>query len=564
MAFPLNLKSREYFTKRLGSLKNDRQTFIPHYRDLSTYVVPRRGRFLSANTKDGANRYEKIINSQATQALRSATAGLFAGTMSPSRPWFRLVVSDPDLMEIEGVRIWLERQEKLLRAIFNQSNLYTMAPVMLGELLQFATGCMTHVDDFHDVARFYAHTVGSYMISQNDRFEVDTVVREFKRTVIQLMKQFEVKGQSINNVSFRVKDAYNRGEYDKEFDVVHFIEPNPSFVPDSDVAQDFKWRSVYYEPDSPEPKSFLSLSGFREFPAYVPRWGVTGEDVYGTDCPGMLTLGDVKGLQMMERRKAQGIDKIINPPLRGPAELANVPISTLPGGSNFYNAPGNQKLEPIYSPEFSVRDMVQDIDKVERRIDTGYFADLFDAITNMEGIQPRGQEEILQRNEERLLKLGPVLERVHGEFLSKMVDRTFNQGERAGIISEAPDEIKGTKMEIRFISTLAMAQRAVAVGGIERFTAYMAGLAQIKPESVDKFDADQSADEFALAIGVPSKIVVPDADVAKLREKRAQEQQALMMQEALKDVGPTAVQAAGLDLSGDTVAAGLAGPPEEV
>ena len=63
---------------------------------------------------------------------------------------------------------------------------------------------------------------------------------------------------------------------------------------------------------------------------------------------------------------------------------------------------------------------------------------------------------------------------------------------------------------------------------------------------------------------VPSKIVVPDADVAKLREKRAEQEQMLRMQEALKDVGPTAVQAAGLDLSGDTVAAGLAGPPEEV
>ena len=80
----------------------------------------------------------------------------------------------------------------------------------------------------------------------------------------------------------------------------------------------------------------------------------------------------------------------------------------------------------------------------------------------MQGIQPRNEEELLQRNEERLLQLGPPLERVHGEFLSRMVTRTFNQAVNAGIIPPAPEIIQRRNLEVRFISSLAMAQRSVA------------------------------------------------------------------------------------------------------
>ena len=182
---PHNLNNRKYFSQRLGSMRKERQSFITHYKELSEFIQPRRGRFSTQDRNKGDKRYSSIINSHATQAHRTARAGLFAGTMSPSRPWFNLVVPDPDMMEFPPVKIWLDRQERLLRAIFNSSNLYNMAPVMLGELLLFGTGCMTHVDDFHDVSRFYAHTAGSYMIAQNDRFQVTTLVREFQRTTDQ-------------------------------------------------------------------------------------------------------------------------------------------------------------------------------------------------------------------------------------------------------------------------------------------------------------------------------------------------------------------------------------------
>ena len=186
-----------------------------------------------------------------------------------------------------------------------------------------------------------------------------------------------------------------------------------------------------------------------------------------------------------------------------------------------------------------LNELMLDIDKVERRIDKAYFVDLFNAISSMEGVQPRNQEELLQRNQERLLQLGPVLERVHGEFLSKMIDRVFNQMVRADLVPPAPPEMQGQELDIRFISSLAMAQRSVVVGDIERLAQFVGGLAGAGfPTAVDKFDADQAIDEYANAIGVPPKIVVPDENVAEKRAEDARQQQMMMAMEAAKAAAP--------------------------
>jgi hypothetical protein len=73
-------------------------------------------------------------------------------------------------------------------------------------------------------------------------------------------------------------------------------------------ALNMPFKSCYFELAS-ESDELLMESGYRKFPAYVPRWDVLSGDVYGR-CPGMDTLGDIKQLQHQQKRKAQAIDKI--------------------------------------------------------------------------------------------------------------------------------------------------------------------------------------------------------------------------------------------------------------
>lgn len=545
---------QDYFNKRVAALELERQSFIEHYREISLYMAPRRGRFTETDVNRGIKRHQAILNSKPIQSHRIARAGMLAGIMSPSRPWFMLATPDPDMMEYQPVRLWLEKVELLLRAVFNQSNLYNMAPVMIGELLLFGTGAMSHVDDFDDVARFYSHTAGSYMIAQNSAYRVDTLVRKFMMTASQMIGEY-----GMSAVSPAVKTAYDNSNYEAWFPVTHFVEPNPDYSTASKRSAHKKFRSVYYETTCADKDKVLRNAGFDEFPAYCPRWDLTGEDVYATDCPGMTTLGDVKGLQILERRRAQGIDKMVNPPLSGPPSVRNQPAA-IPGSTIIYTQEqGGNKLEPIYKVEPRLQELMLDIQRHEQRIDTGFYVDLFLAISNMQGIQPRNQEEILQRNEERLLQIGPVLERLHGEFLSPLIDRTFNQCARAGLLPPPPKELQGKALKVDFISSLAQAQRAVAGNAVQRLAAYVGGLVQGGVNDGKKFDSDQSIDIMAEALGVPSKAVVSDEVVAQQRQaeqKAAAAQQAAQMAQSMANTAKMASDAKTSDPSVLTAAMG--------
>lgn len=539
----INLHPKEYYNRRMGSLDLEYSSFESHYKELSEFVLPRRGRFLVSDRNKGTKKHNSIINSHATWALHVCRSGMLAGTMSPSRPWFALETYDPDLMESADVKDWLHKVELILRSILNESNFYGMASQTIEELILFGTGCMTHVDDFQDVARFYNHTVGSYRIGTNDRGVVDTIYRKFEWPALRIATQF-----GIENVSREVKQAIERKEFDQWFSVCHVIEPNDNYRPTKSAANK-AFKSVYYEPGTTgavDREKWLNISGFDEFPAYVPRWGLTGEDIYGTDCPGMTALGDIKGLQIQEKRKAQGIDKMVNPPLAGPPSVQNVPVSSLPGGLTIYEG-GDQKnlLAPLYQVNPQLQDLRLDMDAVERRIDQAFFVDMFLAITNIEGIQPRNQLDLLQRNEEKLLQLGPVLERIHGDFLDPLIDRLFNQAARAGILPPAPPDLSGQALRVKYISALAMAQRAVATQGIERLVAFAGNMFALGwQDALDKVDSRQATDEYARAIGVPPSVVRPDEVVAEIDAQRAQQAQAANAM-AMMEQGSRSAQSLG-------------------
>tara|TARA_Y100000310_G_scaffold271115_1_gene285450 strand:- start:8235 stop:9923 length:1689 start_codon:yes stop_codon:yes gene_type:complete len=550
---------RERFQRRLGALRTERSSFIDHYKLLSEFVRPRRGRFETTDRNKGERVHQSIINGRAGKALNIATAGMFNGTMSPSQPWIVLETDDKDLNNFKPVREWFFDLQQRMLAIFNATNLYNMAPIMIAEEILFGTGCMSHDDDPFDLARFYTHTVGSYLLAQDERGVVNTVVREYEATTEQIIKKFSSSPQRISEkISKAVRDQWDRGDRDNWHKLVHFVEPNPNFVPGSLKPTQKRFRSVHYEPGNNDRNTLLRTKGFDEFPFYCPRWELTGEDVYATSSPGMVALGDVRQLQLMEKRKAQAVEKMVSPPLHGPAALRNIPIGNLPGQATLYDPGGDMKgLRPVYEVRLPVGEVTQDIINTENRISEAFFTDLFKAITEMQGVQPRNRLELIQRNQERLLELGPILERQYGDFLDPLVSRTFNQMVRADLVPPPPQELENRELKPRYVSTLALAQQAATIGSIDRLLGSISGLAQVKPEVLDKLNGDAAVDEYAQLLGSPPSLINDDDQVIATREQRAQQQQ---MQQALassQSVASTAKMATDAKLDNDSVGSRL-------
>ncbi|MFN7049764.1 portal protein, partial [Proteus mirabilis] len=263
-------------------------------------------------------------------------------------------------------------------------------------------------------------------------------------------------------------------------------------------------------------------------------WEVNGEDVYGSSCPGMLALGGTKALQLMQKRKAQMIDKLTNPPLQVPASLKNQRVNTIPGGINYLDeANPTNKIQTIFDVQpVALKALLEDVQDTRQLIDTAYFVDLF-RMMQMVNTRSMPIEAVVEMREEKLLQLGPVLQRLDSELLDKLINRTFSILVNKNLLPIAPDEMQGMDLKVEYISVMAQAQKAIGVGSIERFAGFVGNLAKVKPEALDKLNADDAIDNYASAIGVSPTIVATNEQVQAIRQQRqAQQQQMAQMQMA--------------------------------
>jgi hypothetical protein len=520
--------SRSKYMRRWGDIKDERSSYFGHWQELSEYILPRRGRFLTSKRNDGSKKNSKIIDSTATMAVRTLSAGMMSGITSPARPWFRLASPDTDLMERSDVKSWLFHVERRMMDVFSRSNLYNSLQTIYEEMGVFGTGAMLVQEDFADVIRCYPYTAGEYGLQLSDRLAVDTFYREFQLPVVQVVEWF-----GFDNCSNRVREMFTGGQLDKWIDIMHAIEPNTARDHNLKDNQNMPYKSVYFEKTCNEDK-MLAVSGYEEFPVMAPRWHVTGVDIYGRS-PAMDVLGDVKALQIEQKRKAQGIDKMVNPPMQAPHSLRGQTASVIAGGLTYVDpmqggAQGG--FRPTYEVNPRLGELQHDIIETQDRIRQGFYADLFQMLT----LSTRRQitaREVDERHEEKLLMLGPVLERLHSELLDPLIDRTFNIMMRNGLVPEPPEELQDTDLKVEYISVMAQAQRSVGTAAIERLAGFVGNLSAAKPEVLDKFDADQAVDHYAEMLGVPPKVVISDDLVQETRQARAdQMQQQAMMEQA--------------------------------
>lgn len=536
---PINRRQR--ILARKQALWTERSSWLTHWREISEYQQPRAGRFVVTDRNKGDKRTNHILDNTAVFGARTLAAGLMSGITSPARPWFRLEIQDKDLMESGPVKTWLHDSAAILRAIFNSSNTYRSLHTLYEELGLFGTGASCVMPDFDNVIHHHPLTVGEYALATDDKGNVNTLCREFQMTVEQLVAKFGKE-----NVSDTVRNLYDRGNYDAWVDVVHLVEPRRERDLKKLDGKNKRFASYYVEPGREAFDKFLSESGFNRFPVLAPRWVVTGNDVYGTS-PGMECLGDVKQLQHQQLRKGQAIDYQVNPPLQVPTKYKEAHKARLPGGVFYVDSMGQQGgVRSAYEVNLNLQHLMFDIQDVRERIRSAYYADLFLMLANdnRSGITAT---EVAERHEEKLLMLGPVLERLHNELLQPLIDIAFDYASEAGILPPPPPELEGVELNVEFISVLAQAQRAVATQGMDRLLGTVGNLAAVKPEVLDKIDFDQVVDDYGDAYGVNPKIIVPDAQVAALRQQRAQAMQAAQSAAAAPQVVDSAKTASEID-----------------
>lgn len=560
------LSKRQQLNVLRGQLDIERSSFMPQWRELGDYILPRRPRFTVTDVNRGDRRNQKIIDSTGTIAARTLRSGMMSGVTSPARPWFRLTTPNPDLADYGPVKDWLYLVSQHMATVYLKSNIYNVLPILYGDMGVFATSAMAIEEDFEDTIRCYPFAIGSYMIAQDHRLKVNVFHRDFRLTVRQLIQKFGQTNRQTgsarwDNFSVQVRNLWDNGNYEAWIDVRHTIRPNPDFDPKRPESKFKQFDSSYYEAGSSGSTDayqsqevngiYLSEKGYDYFPVLCPRWEINAEDVYGTSCPGMDSIGDIKQGQIGEKRSAQAIEKMVNPPMIGPTSLRNQKATILPGDVTYLDVrEGQQGFRPAHEVRASISELEQKQTQVRDRVRQAFYADLFLMLSESDRRQITARE-VEERHEEKLLALGPVLEQLNQDLLDPLIDITFMMMQRQGKIPPPPKELEGQPLRVDYLSIMAQAQKLVGIQGVERFAQFVGQLQATHPESGDKVDTDQLVEIYGEMTSIPPGIIRPQEQVDQIRAQRQQAQQAQQQAETIQQGAQAAKSLSQADLSGD-------------
>lgn len=556
----MGTKKKEY-QARHEALRTERMSnWDAEWKDIADNILPRRGRFFASEANNGtrgAERKRRIINSKPTVAARTLRALMTSGMASPARRWFLGAVSDESLKEVQAVKDWAFETEVVIRDTLKKSNIYQCLDNVLGDLGSFGTTALYVEDDLESTIRGYVFPIGSYVLANNARLRPDTIFREVMMTVRQLVRQF---GEE--KCSAKVKKDYAEKRFDVQHKVTHLICPNEDYDPQRIGPAGMKFKSVWYETESVGDVEdvFLREGGYSEAPVMTPRWNVTGEDVYGSDCPGMEALGDAKVLQLVCRREEQAFDLVVKPPMVAPTSLIGMRSSTIAGSITHVDTlQGGTKFEPAVTVNAqALSAFAAKVQRLEASVEQAYYADLALMFQRLSQGQMTATE-INARQQEQMLLLGSVMERSEEELLRPLLYRTFMILWRNGKIPTPPEQLQGAELKFDFVSIMSQAQKLLGTANLERLMGLVGNIASVFGDVIDKIDADQVVDEYADMLAVQPSVVRSDDEVAKIREARAQQQaqkQQMAQGMAMAEGAKTLAQA---DTSGDNALTRLLG-----
>jgi hypothetical protein len=499
---------------RFDRLKTGRQNWETHWQEVADYMQPRKADVTRTRSR-GDKRTELIFDSSPIQAVELLAASLHGMLTNPSTPWFSLRYKDEGLDSDDEAKLWLEGVTDTMYTAFNRSNFQQEIFELYHDLITFGTAAMFIEEDQSDLLKFSTRHINEIFITENDKGRIDTVYRKFKITLRAAAQQF---GSSLS------EEAKNKVEKDPfdEIDILHAVYPRQDFDPRKKDKENMEFESVYIEYKN---GNELSVGGFVEFPFVVPRYLKASHEIYGRS-PAMTALPDVKMLNEMSKTTIKAAQKQVDPPLLVPDDGFLLPVRTVPGGLNFYRSGTRDRIEPLNIGANNPLGL--NMEEQRRTAIRNVF--YVDQLLLQQGPQMTATE-VIQRNEEKMRLLGPVLGRLQSELLKPMIDRCFAILLRNNQFAPAPDFLSGQDIEIEYVSPLAKAQKGTELSSITRAIEILGSLANVAPV-FDYINFDSLVKHIADLVGVPQKVLKLQSQVNAEREQQAQlaEQQAQMQQ----------------------------------
>jgi len=512
--------------KLAADLKNDlarlvekRSNWEVHWQEVADYMLPRKADITVERPK-GDKRHTVIYDGTAIHSLELLASSLHGMLTSSVNRWFALRFKENSVNENDEAREWLEDVLDKMYIAISRSNFQQEVFETYFDLIAFGTSCLQIEEDKDDIIRFSSRHIKEIYISEDAKGMVNCIYRRFKMSAKATVEKF-----GIDNVSLKTINTFKKAPFD-DIDLVHVVKPRDIYNPKKMDKQNMPFSSIYFEYDSGH---IISQGGFNEFPYVVPRYLKASNELYGRS-PGMNALPDVKVLNKMVEVGMKAAQKQVDPPLLVPDDSMLMPIRMSPGSINYYRSGTRDRIETLNIGANNPLGLNMEQQRREAISQTFHVDQLL--ITENRNMTAT---EVVQRNEEKMRILGPVLGRLQSELLQPMIIRIFNIMLRNKLLPDAPEILLNQEIDVEYVSPMAQAQRGQELSSIVRGLELFGQIGQVAPVN-DYIDPQGLVKHLIKILGLPARMIRSDSEVEELAQQKAEaQQQQMQMQQQMAE-----------------------------
>jgi len=506
--------SAKQIIARYDKLENEteRSNFKTIWQDATDYVHIRRNEIITIKQR-GSQRSEKVFDSTAVRSNDLLASSLQGALTSNSALWAKIKIAGNEFEDDDEVKAWLDGTATSMFRAFNDSNYMLEVSEFFLDLPSICTANVLIEEG--DIERrgfnglnFRAYPIMDYVIEENYKGIVDTVIRKCMYTARQAKQKFGDKAGK------KVLQAMAKNE-EQEFPYLHLVMPIKEYGAGGFANPRWKFTDIYI---SVEDEVITFKKGYFEFPYVIARWAKASGEKYGRG-PTNNALPDIKTLNASRSYMLQAWAKDINPSRLVPESLGftikDVPGTNIPVPERMIEAIQKGALRSEAKWEVSIQ-MVEDL---KQSIKEAYFTDQLQLLkqAQMTATESAIRFDLMQR------LLGPVFGRIEKSVFTPMVERVFGIMLRAGAFDDVPEQLQGRELEIEYVGPLARSQKMGEFNAIQRWFEALIPMAQVQPEILDVPDFDEITRDLGTLVGVKEKYMKPKDDVRAIRDARAEQ-----------------------------------------
>lgn len=492
-------------------MKSNRSNWEGYWQELAEYFIPNKDDVYGFRM-EGERKGNKLYDSTSIHSLEMLSSSLHGMLTNPASVWFGLSTGDSSLDIDPEVNSHLQTCTRIVIDTLNMSNFQEEIHETYLDLGGIGTTVLEMEEDDDVDVRFRSTPIYGSYIAENDKGIVDKIYRCFKMSLRNIQSKF---GDDVFNAESDLKTRLERDPEEKE-EVIFCIYPHS----DAKKKKAGKFEACFV---LKKHQFVLEEKTYHSWPFAVPRWTKLNHEVYGR-CPAMKCLPDVKMLNAVMKTTIRGLQKVVDPPLMVPDSGFLLPINTTPSGTNFYRAGIKDRIEPF--PVASRPEVGLDfVENIRGRVRESFFWDQLQLINQRD----MTATEVMQRTDERLRFLGPILGRLNNELLKPIIDRVFDILTRRGKFPKPPQSLKGKNdLKIVYTSQIAKAQRTGEANNLIKVLQACGPMLNVQPDMLDNINGDEVLRYNANIFGLPHEMLNDPKKVAATRKGRADAQQAQM------------------------------------